>query len=68
MIHELFLVYLQSGLDILALVVGDVNFILVTFPCCILGQVWYLIYHFLIFASFLTLITVIKYDYAIIDI
>ena len=43
--------------DLLALV-GDVNCIFVTFPCVILGQVWFLIVsipdRFLIFASFLT--------------
>ena len=39
--------------DLLALV-GDVCCIFVTFPCGILGQVWYLIVSFLIFASFHT--------------
>ena len=41
--------------DLLALV-SDVYFFFVTFPCSILGQVWYLMYRFLIFAVFLTLI------------
>ena len=44
----------RKGLTSLALV-GDVYYIFVTFPCGILGQVWYFIYRFLIFASFLTL-------------
>ena len=39
--------------DLLALV-GDVYCSFVTFPCGILGQVWYLIVCFLIFAVFLT--------------
>ena len=37
--------------DLLALV-GDVYCIFVTFPCGMLGQVWYLIVSFLIFAVF----------------
>ena len=40
--------------DLLALV-GDVYCIFVTFPCGMLGQVWYLIVSFLIFAVFLSL-------------
>ena len=42
---------LLSGGHLLALV-GDVYCIFVTFPCGILGQVWYL-HRFLIFAVFL---------------
>ena len=33
------------------------HFVFVTFPCDILGQVWSLLYQFLIFSSYLTLIT-----------
>ena len=40
--------------DLLALV-GYVYGIFITFRCGILGQVWYLMYRFLIFAVFLTL-------------
>ena len=40
--------------DLLALV-GDVYCIFVTFPCGILGQLGTCLYHFLIFAVFLTL-------------
>ena len=40
--------------DLLALV-GDVYCIFITFPCGILGQVWYLNVSFLIFAVFLIL-------------
>ena len=36
------------------------NCVFVTFPCGILGQVWYLIYRFLIFATFLTFIHGVK--------
>ena len=32
------------------------NCVFVIFPCGILGQAWYLIYRFLIFAAFLTLV------------
>ena len=40
--------------DLLALV-GDVYSIFIIFPFCILGQVWYMIVPFLIFAVFLNL-------------
>ena len=41
--------------------VGDVYciFVTCTFPCGILGQVWYLIVSFLIFAVFLTLVVLL---------
>ena len=39
---------------VLFALVGDVYCIFVTFPCGILGQVWYLILSFLIFAVFHT--------------
>ena len=35
------------------------NCVFVTFQCGILGQVWYLIYRFLIFAAFLTFINIL---------
>ena len=34
----------------------DVKLCFVTFPCGILGQVWYLMYRFLIFAAFVILV------------
>ena len=43
-----------AGKGILALVCDDVKLCFVTFPCGILGQVWYLIVSILIFAAFLT--------------
>ena len=52
MLLRLFIAALERA-GLLALV-GDVYCIFVTFPCGILGQVWYLIYRFLVFASFLT--------------
>ena len=53
-VHCCLVVTCWERADLLALV-GDVYCMFVTFPCGILGQVWYLIYLFLIFAIFLTL-------------
>ena len=47
---------LEKGLP-LGFLVCDVFLCFVTFLCGILGQVWYLIYRFLIFAAFLTCIS-----------
>ena len=55
MLSRLFIAALWSPADLLALV-GDVYSILVTFPCGILGQVWYLIVSFPDLAVFLTFI------------
>ena len=52
-VHFCLVVTCWEMADLLALV-GDVYCIFVTFPCGILGQVWYL-YHCLIFAVFLIL-------------
>ena len=52
-VHYCLVVTCWEMADLLALV-GDVYCIFVTFPCGILGQVWYL-YHFPIFAIFLIL-------------
>ena len=54
-VHCCLVVTCWERADLMALV-GDVYCIFVTFPCVILGQVWYLIVSFLIFASFLTFI------------
>ena len=48
--------------DLLALVC-DVNCVFVTFPCGILGQVWYLIVLIVFFAAFLTFLTTIFFFY-----
>ena len=53
-VHCCLVVTCWERADLLALV-GDVYCIFVTFPCGILGQVWYLIVSFQIFAIFLTL-------------
>ena len=45
MLLRLFIAALWSPADLLALV-GDVKCIFVTFPCGILGQLWYLIVSF----------------------
>ena len=44
-VHCCLAVSCWERVDLLALV-GDVYCIFVTFPCCILGQVWYLIVSF----------------------
>ena len=44
-VHCCLMVTCLERADLLALV-GDVYCIFVTFPCCILGQVWYLIVSF----------------------
>ena len=54
-VHYCLVVTCWERADLLALV-DDVYCIFVTFPCGILGQVWYLIVSFLIFVDFLTLI------------
>ena len=53
-VHCCLVVTCWERADLLALV-GDVYCIFVTFPCGILGQVWYLIVSFQIFAICLTL-------------
>ena len=45
-VHCCFVVTCWERADLLALV-GDVYCIFVAFPCCILGQVWYVIVSFL---------------------
>ena len=52
-VHCCLVVNCWERADILAFV-GDVYCTFVTLPCGILSQVWYWIYRFLIFASFLT--------------
>ena len=52
-VHWYLVVTCWGSADLLALVC-EVNCVFVTLPCGILGQVWYLIYRFLIFAVFLT--------------
>ena len=53
-VHCCLVVTCWERADILALVC-DVNCVFVTFPCGILGQVWYVIVSFPDFAAFLTL-------------
>ena len=52
-VHCCLVVTCWERADLFALV-GNAYCIFVTFPCDILGQVWYLIVSFLIFATFLT--------------
>ena len=57
-VHCCLVVTCWERADFLALD-GDVYSIFDTFPCGILGQVWYLIVAFSIFASFLTFIFIL---------
>ena len=63
-VHCCLVVTCWERADLLALV-GDVYCIFVTFPCGILGQVWYLIVSFLIFAVFLAFICIMMWGFAL---
>ena len=63
-VHCCLVVTCWERADLLALF-GDVCCIFVTFPCGTLGQVWYLIVSFLIFAVFLSFICIMVLGFAL---
>ena len=54
-IHCSLVVACLEKANLLALLYVMFSFVFITFSCGVLGQVWYFLYRFLIFAFFLTL-------------